>query len=142
MGGKNNTVANNSTVNKKPKTKRNKSRSTLSKPRARNSVKMLSEANNKHLSACHRCGNVRKEKIECTKCIHVYCTRCHERMSQFYGIDAFIDGSYGKRLTAGGENYGRNAIGKFIVAKKCPAAKLAAKFTPKRYNELIIFLIY
>ena len=129
LGGKNNTVANNSTINKKPKTKRNKSRSTLSKPRARNSVKMLSEANNKHLSACHRCGNVRKEKIECTKCIHVYCTRCHERMSQFYGIDAFIDGCpMCKRLCCCGENRSEECNREVHCYKKCPAAKLAAKF--------------
>ena len=55
------------TVNQKPKVKRVKPRISKSKSRARNSVKMLSDENNKHLSACHRCGNVRKEKWKCSQ---------------------------------------------------------------------------
>jgi hypothetical protein len=123
-----------STINKKPKrTVKKKRSSSFTKPRSRNSVKLLVDEatgkRNKHLSACHRCGNVRKEKVLCKRCIHCYCVRCHERMSSFYGPDAFKGGCpMCKRLCCCGENRSINCSRDVHCYKKCPAAKDAANF--------------
>ena len=128
-----------STVNQKPKVKRVKPRISKSKSRARNSVKMLSDENNKHLSACHRCGNVRKEKWKCTKCIHVYCLRCYDRMKLFYGDDGFSEGCpMCKRLCCCGVNRSEFCQREVHCYKKCPAAKLAASFA-RQTDKIILY---
>ena len=127
------------TVNQKPKVKRVKPRISKSKSRARNSVKMLSDENNKHLSACHRCGNVRKEKWKCSKCIHVYCLRCYERMKVFYGEDGFSEGCpMCKRLCCCGANRSEFCQREVHCYKKCPAAKLAASFA-RQTDKIILY---
>ena len=128
-----------STVNQKPKVKRVKPRVSKSRSRARNTVKMLSDENNKHLSACHRCGNVRKEKWKCSKCIHVYCLRCYERMKVFYGEDGFSEGCpMCKRLCCCGANRSEFCQREVHCYKKCPAAKLAASFA-RQTDKIILY---
>lgn len=132
-------MAGTSTVSQKPKVKRVKPRLSKSKSRARNSVKMLSDENNKHLSACHRCGNVRKEKWKCTKCIHVYCLRCYDRMKIFYGEDGFLEGCpMCKRLCCCGANRSEFCQREVHCYKKCPAAKLAASFA-RQTDKIILY---
>ena len=43
-------------------------------------------------SACHRCGNVRKNQLECTSCPQVYCKNCTDMMIEEHGDDVYTDG--------------------------------------------------
>ena len=135
-----------STINKKPnqrKVTKKKRSSSFTKPRSRNNVKLLVDETtgekNKHLSACHRCGNVRKEKVLCVRCVHCYCVRCHERMASFYGTDSFQGGCpMCKRLCCCGENRSINCNRAVHCYKKCPAAKDAASFNNKA-NRILFY---
>ncbi|KAJ1419201.1 hypothetical protein B484DRAFT_137775 [Ochromonadaceae sp. CCMP2298] len=47
-----------------------------------------------HRISCHRCGNIRKRRILCTRsaCPHTFCGRCSEKMKEEHGADVFFGG--------------------------------------------------
>lgn len=44
--------------------------------------------------SCHRCGNIRKRRQQCSapSCPHTYCGRCSEKMKEEFGADVFVNG--------------------------------------------------
>jgi len=42
--------------------------------------------------ACHHCGNVRKDFLQCSDCPQVFCRNCAEKVAAEHGIDVFTQG--------------------------------------------------
>ncbi len=52
----------------------------------------LTKPSVRHRSACHRCGNIRKNFTYCSRCPNVYCNPCVVMMISEYGENVFTDG--------------------------------------------------
>ena len=76
-----------------------------------------------HRASCHRCGNLRKKTMKCSRCPHVFCQKCGEKMQEEHGVITFKEGCpVCKELCCCGVNRSADCIRKFHCYKKCPAA--------------------
>lgn len=83
-----------------------------------------SQASIKHRASCHRCGNLRKKNVLCSRCPHTFCQRCAEKMQEEHGIAVFNDGCpVCKDLCCCGKNRSLQCTHKYHCYKKCPLTK-------------------
>jgi hypothetical protein len=81
-----------------------------------------------HRASCHRCGNLRKKTMKCSRCPHVFCQKCGEKMQEEHGVITFKEGCpVCKELCCCGVNRSADCIRKFHCYKKCPAMKKLGK---------------
>ena len=52
----------------------------------------------RHRVSCHRCGNLRKRNVLCSRCPHTFCCRCSDKMREEHGVRYF--GVFGVFLRA------------------------------------------
>lgn len=89
----------------------------------------------KHRASCHRCGNLRKKNVLCSRCPHTFCQRCAEKMQEEHGMDVFNDGCpVCKDLCCCGKNRSLNCTHKYHCYKKCPLTKRNRQTPPDQYS--------
>ena len=44
----------------------------------------------RHRVSCHRCGNLRKRNVLCSRCPHTFCCRCSDKMREEHGVRCFV----------------------------------------------------
>jgi hypothetical protein len=49
----------------------------------------LAATSNRHRASCHRCGNLRKKNVLCSRCPHTFCYRCADKMREEHGHSVF-----------------------------------------------------
>lgn len=78
--------------------------------------------------ACHRCGNVRKNKVFCpiASCPHVFCRRCAAKLNEENGSNVFEHGCPVCNGLCCCGNKSVNCSRKIHCYRKCPATKANA----------------
>ena len=74
-----------------------------------------------HRSTCHRCGNVRKDSLNCSQCPYNYCGRCADKLTLEHGLAAFTDGCPVCLKLCCCAARSRDCKRTFHCYKKCPA---------------------
>ncbi|CEG45319.1 phd-finger protein [Plasmopara halstedii] len=78
----------------------------------------------RHRASCHRCGNLRKNNVQCSVCPHIFCAKCAEKMIEEHGNQIFEIGCpVCKELCCCGKNRSISCTHKFHCYKKCPSTK-------------------
>lgn len=82
-----------------------------------------------HRISCHRCGNIRKRRILCTRatCPHTFCGRCAEKMKEEHGLDVFFGGCPVCKELCCCNNKSVFCHRKNHCYRKCPATKTNGK---------------
>ena len=82
-----------------------------------------------HRISCHRCGNIRKRRILCTRstCPHTFCGRCAEKMKEEHGLDVFVGGCPVCKELCCCNNKSIFCHRKNHCYRKCPATKSNGK---------------
>jgi len=90
-----------------------------------------------HRISCHRCGNIRKRRILCTRstCPHTFCGRCAEKMKEEHGLDVFFGGCPVCKELCCCNNKSVFCHRKNHCYRKCPATKTNGKMATVAAKE-------
>lgn len=83
-----------------------------------------------HRISCHRCGNIRKRRILCSRasCPHTFCGRCSEKLKEEHGVDVFFNGCPVCKELCCCSNKSVFCHRKNHCYRKCPATKTNGKY--------------